>query len=554
MIKEKYLEILNRFDNIANEFNFDDSEIKTLKNNIENIELIVPIVGAFSAGKSTLINKFLKTSILPVGISPETSLATELRFSEIEKIEAIKENEIEEFRIDGFDKIKKRSKEFKYLKLFLNNENLREIAPFVLVDMPGFDSPIKLHNEAIVYYLQKGVHFIVLINVEDGGISKSLIREIENILEFKAGVTIALSKTDLLSVEEVAKIKNYIEEQLESELDIKKDVLILDNEKGLKDVILSLNIDEIYKSLFLDSLKILYFEIEQRVNSYENSLKNSKEKSLKEIENLKNSIQQLHRKKEKMIEKIENKYSRDFSQNIVNSVINEIVLHQERIIEIALKDKEAFERELNEIVRHKLIFEIKRGLEKISSDIIDDFRIEVGNLDIEIEDKSKWINEVLENSKRVLNNTNNTLQTIANTIQKNSKMYKAITTILGITTTILNPILEVAIIFLPEIIQFFTNSDKTEEAKKELRKKFKSEILPTLKIKLQSKVDEVLDEEIRLIIETVNSQFEQEFEIKSEEIQKAIEYKKVNSNEISTIVNKIEKEKRELQKEMNKII
>ncbi|GAA8170803.1 hypothetical protein NP0156_09220 [Helicobacter pylori] len=45
-------------------------------------------MGNFSTGKSTLLNRFLEKSVLPTGITPETSLATELHYSANERIEA----------------------------------------------------------------------------------------------------------------------------------------------------------------------------------------------------------------------------------------------------------------------------------------------------------------------------------------------------------------------------------------------------------------------------------------------------------------------------------
>jgi predicted GTPase len=132
-LKEKYLNILEKLERVGEEFDFNNENIKNLKEKIKKTELTIPIIGAFNSGKSTLINKFLNQNILPTAITPETSLATEIRFNEIEKIEAIKEDGIEEFKINEFEEIKKRSKEFKYAKLYLSNENLKEIEPFILV-------------------------------------------------------------------------------------------------------------------------------------------------------------------------------------------------------------------------------------------------------------------------------------------------------------------------------------------------------------------------------------------------------------------------------------
>jgi len=551
-MKERYFEILDRFGTVCKEFGFDGSGVDELKEKLKKSELIVPVVGAFSCGKSSLINSFLGRNVLPTGITPETSLATELRFGKIEKIEAIGKERVEEFEIDEFDKVKSRSKEFKFLRVWLNSEDLKEIEPFVLVDMPGFDSPVKLHNEAIVYYLSRGVHFIVLISAEDGGISKSLMREIENILEFRADVSVALSKCDLLPKSEVLEIKEYLKDQLEDELELKKDILLIDS-RGLKEIILSLDIDDIYKNLFLDDLKVLYFEIEQRLNSYKSALSKSNDESLKDIEELKKATERLKKKRDRMIEKVREKYSNNLGKSIVDSVINEVVLNQERLIEVALRDRDVFERELNEIIRHKLILQIKRGLESVSESVIEDFSIEINDLKISVVDSKEWIEEVLQNSKRVLQTTSQGLETVSNFLKKSSKLYKTVTTILGITTTILNPILEVAVIFLPEIVEFFTKGSKLEEAKRELRIKFKSEIVPSLKMRLEVKVDEILDEQISLIVETVSDQFEKEFSLRVEEISRAIEAKQKENDDILKRIDRLEIVKNELQDEMNKL-
>ena len=54
--------------------------ITTLQKHISDTDLIVPVIGAFSAGKSSLLNSFLGKRYLSEGIAPETALATELHW------------------------------------------------------------------------------------------------------------------------------------------------------------------------------------------------------------------------------------------------------------------------------------------------------------------------------------------------------------------------------------------------------------------------------------------------------------------------------------------
>ncbi|KXS54366.1 MAG: hypothetical protein AWU57_1262 [Marinobacter sp. T13-3] len=77
-----------------------------LKDSLKPEELLIPVVGAFSAGKSTLINRTLGIDYLPVGMPPETAIPTELRYAEHERVEAVYESgEVEEYSLDEMDKL-----------------------------------------------------------------------------------------------------------------------------------------------------------------------------------------------------------------------------------------------------------------------------------------------------------------------------------------------------------------------------------------------------------------------------------------------------------------
>lgn len=64
--------------------------VTTLQKHISNTDLIVPVIGAFDAGKSSLLNLFLGKKYLSEGIA----LATELHYNTSEYIEAWQHREI----------------------------------------------------------------------------------------------------------------------------------------------------------------------------------------------------------------------------------------------------------------------------------------------------------------------------------------------------------------------------------------------------------------------------------------------------------------------------
>ncbi len=178
-----FVRFLEQVLEVLKEVEIDKLECFTLLESIQKQQLVIPVVGNFSAGKSTLLNRFLGSSVLPTAITPETSLATELHYSANECIEAFLHNneKAESFELNeqSFEAIKKNASKYAYLKVYLNKQALKESAPLVFVDMPGFDSPISSHTQAIVEYLERGVHFVILTSVEEGTLTEKMVRELK---------------------------------------------------------------------------------------------------------------------------------------------------------------------------------------------------------------------------------------------------------------------------------------------------------------------------------------------------------------------------------------
>ncbi len=80
MRTDKFCEVFRIGFRSLKEVEIDKTECSTLLESIQKQQLVIPIVGNFSAGKSTLLNRFLEKSVLPTAITPETSLATELHY------------------------------------------------------------------------------------------------------------------------------------------------------------------------------------------------------------------------------------------------------------------------------------------------------------------------------------------------------------------------------------------------------------------------------------------------------------------------------------------
>ncbi|GAA9947709.1 hypothetical protein VN0905_11920 [Helicobacter pylori] len=257
-----FVKFLEQVLEVLKEVEIDKTECSILLESIQKQQLVIPVVGNFSAGKSTLLNRFLEKSVLPTAITPETSLATELHYSANERIEAFSNNDEKaesfEFNEQSFEVIKENAPKYSYLKVYLNNEDLKNNAPLVFVDMPGFDSPISSHTHAILEYLERGVHFVILTSAEESNLTKRMVRELKNLLEFDKGLSFILSKTNLRTPSQVEEISHYIQDQIQDHLDLTTHLIYSNKDNNaLLEVADKIDAEKLFSSLYLERLKSL---------------------------------------------------------------------------------------------------------------------------------------------------------------------------------------------------------------------------------------------------------------------------------------------------------
>ena len=558
MIKtqKKYIDYLEVVTDQLQNTNIDTSRYKDYILKIKNAELMVPVVGGFSAGKSTLINHYLEDEILSTSLTPETALATELRYSSKNYIQAIKSDEsFDIFELNQSNEIKDNASKYKYLKLYLNNDKLKLIEPLVLVDMPGFDSPLELHNHAILNYLNKGIYFVVLTSIEDGNLTKSTLRELQNMVEFGKDFSFCLSKSNLRSENDVRDVEEKINSQLGDYFDFNKKVIPLYQNGGneLEKILIYINSEELFERIFKQDLKYNYLEIESSINTIISTLKVSKEEVTTALIELKNSIKKIISKKESMIEEAQSRYSNNSVDSIIEAVSRELLINQDSLVQMALSNKEGFSRELNDIVKNTMIYQVKSKLNEASDDIIKDFSIEIRDIGSSLSSFNfgdNWVNTISESTTNLLRNAQNGLNTLIESRKKqnedNGKVYKSITATLAITSEVIHPALEIVIVFLPEIIAFFSAKSQEAKMKQEMYNKFSSEIIPSIKTKLRGELPSLFSSQINSIIETISEKFEEQLQQKEIEISKAQEEKQNDIKEIEIKLTKLEETKQKI--------
>ncbi len=219
---QKYIDIIEKSFDISKEYLLESAlnQILTEKSNLlcelrEESGIKVPIVGDFSAGKSSLVNCLLgRNGLLPVDITPETAVAYELYFSTNEKVELYRDGKkIDEQSIDNIKQLSVKPGDI--AKVFINVPVIKEYQEkgIILVDMPGIDSGIKEHNDAILHYINKGTAFVLLTDSESGSLRESTISFITELSKYNLKPAVLISKIDKKPESEIADIKEYVEFQ-----------------------------------------------------------------------------------------------------------------------------------------------------------------------------------------------------------------------------------------------------------------------------------------------------------------------------------------------------
>jgi GTP-binding protein EngB required for normal cell division len=485
---------------------------------VSNTEMLVPVIGAFSAGKSSLLNALLDCEVLPVGIAPETELATEIRFSSEPYLLAIHTNGQEErLPVEALADINQRAQQLSHLQLYINSPVLKDIAPLVLVDMPGYGSSLESHNKAIAFYLPRGVHFVVVTSVEDGNLTQSMIRRLDEVKTYGGDFTFVLSKCNLRPAAQVEQVRTYIDEQLQVyfEGDHKTLVVGKDGITGFSRALEQIDANELFGKLFLDALKSQSHDLIRQFNLAISAVKKDDGQSEQQLRSLEQALANLRNQQEDMQEQIRERYSSRLLNRCLRGVEDDLNQAVDELLSLAsTPGGNRLNSAISEIIRSSLTRNIQKEIDDISDAMIDDLATGLSTASANFSDLEQgegWVGDLSARVKESLEKTNQMLDSWSNRLEARKaegeqlgRLYKGVSVVLAVTTSVVAPLLELAIIFLPEILRMF-NAGKEQQA---LRNKLQNEVFPGIKAELRSRLPEILDEQLTLMLGNINQSFE----------------------------------------------
>ena len=204
--------------NAQNEFNV---KVEAFVNEIQDSRYIkVPLVGVFSAGKSSLLNAFTqKPGLLPVDTDPETAVAYELYYGSQECVELYREDKkIDTKPLCDIKQLPTQPGDI--ARVYCTSEPIKALQErgIILVDMPGIGSGIERHDAAIFNYIHSGTAFILLVDAEQGSLRGSTLTFMNELSRYDKHPAVLISKIDKKPEKDIHDIVEYIEYQLINKL------------------------------------------------------------------------------------------------------------------------------------------------------------------------------------------------------------------------------------------------------------------------------------------------------------------------------------------------
>lgn len=403
-MKNDFSPLLNQASELINKYDLDKNLIQQIFKEIADFKVTVPLVGGFSTGKSSLINAAIGRKLLSTDITPETAIPAEIMFGEDEELllehtdGSRSRGDLSKFASDKLD-----VKQYSLVSIRINNELFRQLPDIRLVDMPGFDSGIELHNKAIDNYLPRSLAYIITVSADEGTVRESILNFLHELNLHKVQVYIVITKSQRVAPGQLEQTKEHIASTVQQFLGLDKVLIAVTNAKGKKDTASFDNIlldlqsqsDEIYNKLFAQKLASICLFIERylldRLRILENDMT---------IEDIKLEREQMRNKIKDLSDKIINEQNSFASQmpqcieQIKDKIRQDLNSSSSFFESMLLQDRDISEK-INNVVRNAIISGVQAELEPklkryirnisdaIEADSYDSNSIQLDPLDIE---------------------------------------------------------------------------------------------------------------------------------------------------------------------------
>jgi hypothetical protein len=386
------------------------------------------------------------------------------------------------------------------------------------------------------------VHFIVVVSVEEGTITQSLMRQLDDVRTHGREFTLLVSKTNLRADEAVRAVAESIDEQIQLFYGSPRPVVMVGSAAGaaLAQVMTELESEHIVRGLFEDRLKSLTYSLIDQIKVAERSLLNDKQTNENALAELANGLRRIEQRRDSIIADVRSQRLDRVVERALVVIGREIENAEDELVSAGMSgNRDGFSRILADIVRHAATRTLKQQMDEVSHEVVRDFSAalsELGPAMMQFGNEPDWmqnfterINQSLQKTGEVLNDWTETLAARnARELEARKQetgwkpgqplptvAYRNIATILAVTTSVVNPLLELTVIFLPEILAFIRAGSQRQQ----LRQKIRDEVIPGCQRELRGKLAALLSEQMNSLVARVGAEFAQEIEAQTRAIE-----------------------------------
>lgn len=189
---------------------------------LEERGLEVAVFGRVSSGKSSLLNFVLGAPVLPVGVTPITTVPTRLvRGDDAEVVVTFADRRVERHpiaRLDEFVTERANPGNAKHVaRIVVSLPSARLQPGVVLVDTPGLGSLATAAAAETLAYLPRCDLGVLLIDAT-APVTAEDVATLERLRQAAIPTTVLLSKADLLSPADLERVRQYVETELAGRL------------------------------------------------------------------------------------------------------------------------------------------------------------------------------------------------------------------------------------------------------------------------------------------------------------------------------------------------